>query len=139
MGLAVGGWCNDRGESPYNGGGTGSTRLDPIYGTKLAAAPAEALGFETDTQESTYGPFGVEIRDRDMHHALHVGLHLMTYFVSKNYIFRNYANWPVLKDDFLQLFLLQKRNLHARILVAEEETICNGCCQGSRNAWDSMR
>lgn len=47
---------------------------------------------------------------------------LMCFFVRRNYLFRNPRDEPV-KDDFLQLFLLQARNQRANIIISKAR-----CC-----------
>lgn len=49
----------------------------------------------------------------------------MSFFVQKNCIFRKYVEEELVKDDFLQLFMLQQRNKEAQIIVSNEP--CKSC------------
>lgn len=51
----------------------------------------------------------------------------MSYFIYKNYIFRDCTGWETADDDFLQLFLLQTRNKRTKILIAHEKDVCTKC------------
>ena len=56
--------------------------------------------------------------------ASHAEAQLMCFFVRRNYLFRNITAGPV-KDDFLQLFLLQQRNRQASIIISKDP--CSSC------------
>lgn len=58
------------------------------------------------------------------YYASHAEAQLMCYFVRKNYLFRRHTAEPV-RDDFLQLFLLQPRIQAARMILSQLS--CNSC------------
>jgi hypothetical protein len=118
--LAVSGW-SDPGRSPYQPGGAGCSRLDCAYWRKQISTIAKALQFEFKSHE--YDERG----DPGSFFASHAEIQLMVYFISKNYLFRDYPERTSVDDDFLQLFLLQKRRNQARILVAHERGACTEC------------
>jgi len=49
----------------------------------------------------------------------------MSYFIKKNYIFRNYKEGDTIEDDSLQLFMLQPRQKRAQIIVSKKP--CESC------------
>ncbi|CRG91087.1 hypothetical protein PISL3812_08135 [Talaromyces islandicus] len=57
--------------------------------------------------------------------ASHAEAQLMGFFLRRNYLFREYCDGDTVKDDFLQLFLLQKRNRQASIIISSPP--CDSC------------
>ena len=63
---------------------------------------------------------------RGSYNACHAEAQLMCFFVRRNYIFRNYEEGQKeIVDNFLQLFMLQKRNQEALIIVSTPP--CSSC------------
>lgn len=59
------------------------------------------------------------------YYASHAEIQLMCFFISRNYIFREYEPGQTVDDDFLQLFLLQERNRHSEIAISSPP--CDSC------------
>jgi hypothetical protein len=68
------------------------------------------------------------------YNACHAEAQAMCFFVTKNYIFRDYEEGErEVEDDFLQLFMLQPRNRHAEIIIS------NAPCLSCMNLRDCIR
>ncbi|KID77395.1 uncharacterized protein G6M90_00g097810 [Metarhizium brunneum] len=118
--VAVSGRTNPV-HSEFRSPEAGYLRLNEGYwGGVENFAIAEAIGFsfESDRRDKA----GVE----GSFNASHAEAQLMCFFVTRNYIFRNFEAGQVqYGDDFLQLFMLQERNRQAKIIVSQEP--CPSC------------
>lgn len=99
----------------------GYLRLNEGYwGGAETFVVAKAIGFSFESHPCDEA--GVE----GSFNASHAEAQLMSFFVRRNYIFRNFKAGQVRDcDDFLQLFMLQERNRQAEIVVSR--TPCPSC------------
>jgi len=124
--VAVSGWTG----LGYNGGeyltleAGGLIRLNEGYWALESINVARDMG----------GLFREDVRDRKgvpgSYNACHAEAQLISFFVRRNYLFRDYIEEEEqpethVNDEFLQLFLLQPRNRTAEILVSNKP--CASC------------
>jgi hypothetical protein len=116
--AAVSGWT-DFGVEEFSASEAGFERLDAAYWQKEVFKIASELDF-------TFRPNHCDdIRTPGSFNASHAEPQLMSYFVRKNYIFRDYEEGDIVADGFLQLFMLQPRHKRAQIIVSK--TPCESC------------
>jgi len=95
-------------------------RLNAGYWMPETVRLAQAFGFEFDSND-----YDGEIPGS--YYACHAESMLMCFFVMRNYIFPDHKSGETVKDDFLQLFMLQPRNQRARIIVSQKP--CSSCLE----------
>ncbi|KAH6617488.1 ankyrin repeat protein [Chaetomium tenue] len=98
--------------------GDGFEQLNCQYWKRETVEVARAFGFEFPSHACDQGRPGSFF-------ASHAEAMLMCFYVKRNYIFRDYREGDTVKDDFLQLFLLQPRNRGAHVIVSK--TPCDSC------------
>ncbi|KAK2754208.1 hypothetical protein FQN54_007087 [Arachnomyces sp. PD_36] len=97
----------------------GFQMLDAAYWMPAVLEVADSIDFS----------FEPHVYDRKhvpgSYYASHAEAQLMCFFIRRNYLFREYPDGVTVQDDFLQLFLLQKRNRHAEIIISSPP--CDSC------------
>lgn len=94
--------------------------LDAKYWKSEAFEIGSAIGFSFNPHEFD------DSRLPGSYYASHAEIQLlMCFFISHNYIFREYEPGQTIDDDFIQLFLLQERNRPSEIVISSPP--CDSC------------
>lgn len=117
--VAVSGW-NGLHTQEFLTPEAGLERLNEAYWALETLKVASDIGvkFEKHSRDKPGFP--------GIYNACHAEAQLMSLFVRRNYVFRDYEEGQSdVKDDFLQLFMLQPRNRTAKILISKRP--CESC------------
>lgn len=96
--------------------------LNAKYWLSVAFKIASTIGFSF---ESHYYDNGLQLSGS--YYASHAEIQLVCFFISRNYIFKEYEQEQTVEDDFLQLFLLQERNQQSEIIISSPP--CHSCSE----------
>lgn len=124
--AAISGWTSP-GSGEFAAPEAGYEKLDSAHWMPAGLAIAKYIGFEFEE----HGYDRQKQKPPGSYYACHAEAQLMSFFVSRNYLFRDYYECEKVMDDFLQLFLLQERNRRAHIIVSAVP--CPSCQRFARH------